>query len=54
MNSPFLLLKATFVFARTGLALYRRVLGPRGAKILFWGGMGVSAVVAVVLQLSGR
>lgn len=53
MNGPFLLLRATFTFVKTGLSLYVRALGPRGARWLFWGGMAVSAIVAVILQLSG-
>jgi hypothetical protein len=51
---PLLLIRATARFALYGLALYVRLLGPRRGKILFWGGMAVSAVVAVALQLSGR
>ena len=53
MNGPLLLLRATFEFARTGLSLYTRLLGPKRAKTLFWGGMALSAVVAIVLQLKG-
>jgi hypothetical protein len=53
VNGPFLLLRATVTFAKTGLAIYTRALGPKRARLLFWGGMAVSAVVAVVLQLTG-
>lgn len=53
MNGPFFLIKATVAFARVGLSLYARLLGPKRARVLFWGGMGVSALVAIVLQLKG-
>lgn len=53
MNGPFLLLQATLEFARTGLSLYTRLLGPKRAKLLFWGGTAVSTVVVIVLQLKG-
>jgi len=49
-NGPFLLLRATLVFARTGYSLFSRV---KHGKALFWGGFAASAVVAVVLQLKG-
>lgn len=51
---PLLLVRASARLALFGLALYTRMLGPRRAKILFWGGMAASALAAVILQLSGR
>jgi hypothetical protein len=54
VNGPLLLIRATARFALFGLALYTRLLGPKRAKRLFWGGMAVSALAAVILQLSGR
>jgi hypothetical protein len=53
LNGPFLLLKATVTFAKTGLAVYTKALGAKRARLLFWGGMAVSAIVAVILQLAG-
>jgi hypothetical protein len=54
VNGPLLLIRASVQFALTGLRFYTRALGPNRAKILFWGGMAVSALVAIVLQLSGH
>jgi hypothetical protein len=51
---PLLLVRASARLALFGLALYTRLLGPKRAKILFWGGMAISTLIAVVLQLSGR
>ncbi len=53
MNGPVFLFRSTVAFAKTGLALYTRALGPRRGRLLFWGGMAVSAAVAVILQLTG-
>jgi hypothetical protein len=54
VNGPLLLFRASARLALFGLALYTRLLGPKRAKRLFWGGMAASALVAVALQLSGR
>lgn len=54
MNGPLLLIKASVLFARTGLRLYTRLLGPKRAKQLFWGGMAASTVAVVAIQLSGH
>ena len=51
---PLLLLRASVSFALVGWRLYTRLLGPRWGRALFWGGMGLSTVVVVALQLSGR
>ena len=48
MNGPFLLIRATLTFARTGYSLFARM---RHGKALFWGGFAASALVAVVLEV---
>lgn len=51
MNGPFLLIRATYGFARVGYGLFIRLLGARG-KTFFWGGVALSAVVATYLQVT--
>ena len=52
MNGPFLLLRASFTFALTGLGLMIRFLGQKRGKQLFWGGMIASTILAIILQLT--
>lgn len=52
MNGPLILIRATLTFARTGLSLWVKFLGQRRGKALFWGGMVVSTIVAIILQLT--
>ena len=52
MNGPFLLLRATLAFANLGMRLWTALLGRRGARVLLFGGMAVSATVAVFLQVT--
>ena len=52
MNGPFLLLRATVAFATVGANVLTRILGARRGRVALIGGMGVSTIVAIYLQVT--
>lgn len=52
MNGPLLLLRATLYFVTIGFTLWTKLFGARRGKLLFFGAMGASTVVAIYLQMT--